>query len=70
MVISFKLKKSVKLLGITIDNNLDFNEHISKLCKQVSLKINALAWVAHFMNKDKLRILMKASIESPNLDVP
>ena len=24
-------KKSVKLLGITIDNKLDFNEHISKL---------------------------------------
>ena len=34
-------KKSVKLLGITIDNNLDFNEHISKLCKKVSLKILA-----------------------------
>ncbi len=57
-------KKSVKLLGITIDNNLDFNEHVSKLCKKVSLKIYALARVAHFMNKDKLRILMKAFIES------
>ena len=45
-------KKSVILLGITIDNNLDFNEHISKLCKKVSLKINALARVAHFMNKE------------------
>ena len=29
-------KKSVILLGITMDNNLDFNEHISKLCKKVS----------------------------------
>ena len=31
-------KKSVKLLGITTDNKLDFNEHISKLCKKVGLK--------------------------------
>ena len=32
--------------------------------KKVSLKIYALARVAQFMNKDKLRILMKAFIES------
>ena len=46
-------KKSVKLLGITIDNTLDFNEDISKLCKKVSLKIYALARVAQFMNPNE-----------------
>ena len=30
--------KSAKLSGVTIDNKLDFNEHISKLCKKVSTK--------------------------------
>ena len=32
----------VKLLGITIDNRLDFNEHVSKLCKNVSAKLREL----------------------------
>ena len=57
-------KKSVKLLGITIDNKLDFNEHISKLCKKVSLKLHALARVSNYMSSDKLRMIMKAFIES------
>ena len=29
---------SVKLLGITIDNNLNFNEHVSKICDKASQK--------------------------------
>ena len=29
-----KGSKSVKLLGLCIDNKLDFNEHISKICKK------------------------------------
>ena len=33
---------SVKLLGITIDNKLHFNEHISKLCKSASAQLNAI----------------------------
>ena len=56
--------KSVKLLGIKIDNRLDFNEHVSNLCKKANLKLHALARISHFMNKDKLRIVMKAFIES------
>ena len=56
--------KSVKLLGVTIDNKLDFNEHISKLCKKVSTKLHALARVSNFMSQEKLRLIMKAFIES------
>ena len=40
------MKKSVKLLAITIDNKLDFNERIFKLRKKVSLKLHALARVS------------------------
>ena len=39
---------SVKLLGITIDNNLKFEEHISKLCKKASQKLHALARIICF----------------------
>ena len=56
--------KFVKLLGVKIDNKLDFNVHISNLCKKVSLKLHALARISHFMEKNKLRIIMKAFIES------
>ena len=56
--------RSVKLLVVTIDNKLDFNEHISKLCKKVSTKLHALARVSNFMSQEKLRLVMKAFIES------
>ena len=56
--------KSVKLLGVCIDNNLNFNEHVSNICKMVSKKLHALRRVSQLMNKDKLRILMKSFIES------
>ena len=54
----------VKLLGINIDNKLDYKEHISSICKKASLKLHALARISHFVNEHKLRILMKAFIES------
>ena len=54
----------VNLLGIKIDNNLDFEEHVTSLCKKSSHKLHALARVASFMDKNKLRSLMKAFIES------
>ena len=55
---------SVKLLGITIDNELKFGEHVSKLCKKASQKFHALARISNFVCQDKLRTLMKAFIES------
>ena len=38
-------KKSIKLLGITIDDKLRFNEHVSNICTKVSMKLHALARV-------------------------
>ena len=55
---------SVKLLGITIDRKLNFNDHVSKLCKKVSTKLHALARISNIMSQDKLRLLMKSFIES------
>ena len=56
--------KSVKLLGMKIDNRLAFNEHIRSICRKVSCKLHALARVSDFMKPDKLKLLMKAFIES------
>ena len=51
------------LLGITIDHELKFDDHVNHLCKKASLKINALARIAPFMNVNKKRIIMKSFIE-------
>ena len=55
---------SIKLLGITIDNKLNFNEHVTKICKKANQKLHALARIAKYLNTDKLKIIMKSFIES------
>ena len=59
-----KGSKTVKLLGITIDNKLDFNEHVSKICNKASRKLHALARISNLMNPQKLRMVVKAFFES------
>ena len=53
-----------KLLGITIDNDLNFSEHVTNLCKKVNSKISALARVSPCMAISKARIVMKAFVSS------
>ena len=53
-----------ELLGILIDSNLTFENHINNLCKKASQKLNALARISTYMTIDKRRILMKSFIMS------
>ena len=52
------------LLGITIDKDLKFDDHVNSLCRKACQKLNALARLAPYMNVEKRRIIMKAFIES------
>ena len=52
------------LLGITIDKDLKFDDHVNSLCKKACQKLNALARLPPYMNVEKRRIIMKAFIES------
>ena len=61
---TIKGNKFVKLLGVTIDNKVNFTEHINVICKKASQKLHALARIAKYMNFDKLKIIMKAFFES------
>ena len=38
-----ELTKPVKLLGVEIDNQLSFNQHISKLCSKAAMQLNAVS---------------------------
>ena len=53
-----------KLLGVTIDKNLDFNLHLQKLCKKVGAKITALARMVKLLPFYRKRALLKTFVES------
>ena len=44
---------SEKLLGITLDSELKFEEHINKICNRVNKKLNALHRIGIHMSLDK-----------------
>ena len=56
--------KSEKLLGVTLDNKLTLNEHVTNLCKTASKKLHALARISRYMSTEKRRIIMKSFISS------
>ena len=53
-----------KLLGITIDNKLSFDEHVGLLCNKASQKLHALARISHYMDIKQRQIIMKSFINS------
>ena len=44
-----------KLLGVKIDSELKFENHIKELCLKVDKKINALCHISSFMSLEKRR---------------
>ena len=61
---SIRNKDSVKLLGIHINNSLNFDYHINQLCKRASKKLYALARIAKHLDINKRKMLMKAFVSS------
>ena len=57
-------EESVKLLGVKIDKDLNFNEHITNLLKKGNQKLHALMRISKFLSEDKLKLIMKTFIES------
>ena len=53
-----------RLLGVTIDNRLRFNDHIKDLCKTAQQKLSALIRHSHILNFDKRRVVLKSFVES------
>ena len=53
-----------KLLGVTIDKKLNFNTHLSTICKKASQKVTVLARIAKTLPFHKRRIILKTFIES------
>ena len=50
--------KYEKLLGVKVDHELNFNEHVSSFCKKASQKLNALSRIASRMTFDQRRMIL------------
>ena len=50
-IVEFEIESNTqeKLLGITIDSNLNFASHVEDLCKNASRKMHALARISPYM---------------------
>ena len=53
-----------KLLGLTVDKNLNFNLHLKTLCKKANQKVSALARIVRILPFQKRRLILKTFIES------
>lgn len=53
-----------KLLGITIDRDLKFNQHISNICKKAGRKLTALGRLSKLISLEKRKSLFNAFITS------
>ena len=63
---NYEIKNSneEKLLGITFDNKLAFETHVSNLSKKANQKLHALSRVSHYMDERKIHTIIKAFINS------
>ena len=59
-----KNSESQTLLGITLDNDLNFDDHVNKLCKKASGKLHALGRVAQYMDIQQRCKIMNAFINA------
>ena len=51
--------RTVKLLGVTIDNDLKFDDYISNVCKKAKRKLTVLTRIKKYLDLKKLRLLLK-----------
>ena len=61
---SIRNEGSIKLLGIHLNNDLNFDYHVNQLRKKASKTLHALARIAKYMDINKRRMLMKAFASS------
>ena len=53
-----------KMLIVTIDNKLSFDEHMTNICKTPNTKLNALSKISHYMKQNQKEILLSSFIIS------
>ena len=59
-----KTSKTVKLLGVTIDEKLNFEDHVSSLCKKAAAQLNALGRIQHYLGQKQKESIINSFIYS------
>ena len=54
----------VKLLGVVIDNKLNFSLHVSSICKKAFLQLNALARISNYLDVSARRTIYDSFVAS------
>ena len=54
----------MRLLGVTIDNNLNFNSHIKENCGKVYQKTSALSRLQGYISEKKAKLLLNTVVTS------
>ena len=62
--IKVKESQKVLLLGLTIDNQLTFKDHVDMLCSTANYKLHALRRIRKYLTPVKARLLYNAFINS------
>ena len=60
-----KSEKYVKALGVTIDNKLNFTQHISNICKKAARQLNALTRISNQLDLKSRKIIYQSFV-APN----
>ena len=61
---SIKSEDSVKLLGIKLDNKLNFDSHISDLCHKAVTQLNVLKRLKSFIGFEERKVLIQSFVHS------
>ena len=59
-----KSEETVKLLGVTLDYRLDFDPHISNICKKAATQLNVLKRLKAFIGFREKQILLQSFVYS------
>ena len=59
-----KNSSKVELLGITVDSQLKFKNHIDNLCRKASYKLHALLGIRNFLTVERAKMFANAFINS------
>ena len=60
----FKSEKTVKLLGIHLDYKLNFDRHISELCRKAASQLNVLKRLKRFIGFSEKKVLVQSFVYS------
>ena len=61
---AIKSEETVKLLGVTLDNKLNFDTHISNLCKKAAAQLNVLKRLRSFIGFEQKKVLVQSFVYS------